>query len=95
MENYRKCHLHGFKYKCTSNYGNPSYWVTFEDEEGILHRGYTASNASAGYTVPNYYGWQGVIYLDYHFTRAGSCIIDRIKHNRPSDIEGEKDDTSN
>lgn len=91
MKDFEKCTLVAIKYKCTSNYGNPSYWVRFKDSEGNYHQGYTASNAGAGYAIANYEYHKGAIYLKYHFTRAGSCIIDSIKHNSPSDMtEDEK-----
>jgi hypothetical protein len=91
MKDFEKCTLIAIKYKCTSNQGNPSYWVRFKDSEGIYHQGCTASNASAGYSVSNYYAWKGAIYLKYHFTSAGSCIIDYIKHDSPKKMtEDEK-----
>jgi len=86
MTDYEKCKFYSVKYKSTSTMGNPSYWICFSDSEGNFHRGYTASNASAGYTANNYqYAENGSpIYLKYHFTRkTGACIIDFIKHNTP------------
>lgn len=84
-QDYERCILHNVEYKNTSTMGNPSYWIAFTDSKGNYHRGYTSSNASAGYTASNYkYAENGsVIYLDYHYTPKGACIIDRIKHNSP------------
>lgn len=89
---YEKCRLYSIEYKNHSYYGNPSYWVAFADSEGNYHRGYTASNSGAGYTIQNYrYAENGqTIYLDYHFTKKGTCIIDCIKHDSPSDMKEEE-----
>ena len=89
---YEKCILHSVEYKNTSTVGNPSYWIYFSDSEGHFHAGYTAINSSAGYTASNYrYCDEGqVIYLDYHFTKKkGTCIIDCIKHNSPTEAARE------
>lgn len=100
MRDWEKCKLHGVDYKCHSYYGNPSYWVCFSDSEGHFHRAYTGSNSSAGYTIQNYKysDSEQVIYLDYHFTKKGSCVIDCIKHNSPTEAtreaEGEKVEAS-
>lgn len=64
------------EYKCTSYYGNPSYYVTFEDESGNESRGYTASNAACGYGVKNFLNKYANI--TYHITRNGSLIIEYI-----------------
>ena len=37
------------KYRNTSSYGNPSYWVTLETADGKILRGYTGPNYSIGY----------------------------------------------
>ena len=97
---YEKCILHSVEYKSTSTVGNPSYWVFFTDSEGEFHRGYTGSNSSSGYTIKNYrYCDPGtVIYMEYHFTRkTGSCIIDCIKHNTPTEAvrEAEAEEAKN
>ena len=34
--------IYSIRYKCTSYYGNPSYYVTFSDEDGGTLCGYTA-----------------------------------------------------
>lgn len=88
MRDWEKCTLHNVERKGTSCYGNPSYWIYFFDSEGHFHKGYTASDASAGYTASNYrYCDAGeVIYLDYHFTKKkGTCIVDYIKHDSPNE----------
>lgn len=59
-------------YKCTSFYGNPSYWVLFETESGTIHA-YTASDAACGYGCKNYDG--RMCEITYHFTRKGNAII--------------------
>jgi len=84
-QDYERCILHNVEYKNTSTMGNPSYWIAFTDSEGNYHRGYTSSNSSAGYTASNYkYARNGsIIYIAYHYTNKGACIIDMIKHNSP------------
>ena len=89
---YEKCILHSVVYKNHSTVGNPSYWVYFTDSEGEFHCGYTGSNSSSGYTIQNYRNCKtkAVIYMQYHFTRkTGSCIIDYIKHNSPTEAAKE------
>ena len=64
--------------KCTSFYGNPSYWVEFTStKDGRQFRGYTASNAQCGYIVSDLVGKKCSI--EYHFTRKGNLIIDTMK----------------
>lgn len=41
------------EYRNTSTYGNPSYWVRFETPDGQILTGYTAPNASLGYSITN------------------------------------------
>lgn len=94
MNEYERCVLHGVERKNTSVNGNPSYWLSFTDSEGAYHRGYTSSDASAGYTAKNYrYAENGTpIYLKYHFTKkTGACIVDYIKHNTPEQAKKEGD----
>lgn len=43
----------GVRYRNTSSYGNPSYWVTIETPDGDIIRGYTSPNASIGYGINN------------------------------------------
>ena len=69
--------IYSVRYKCTSYYGNPSYYVTFSDEDGGTLYGYTASNAACGYGCSNYVNRRAEI--TYHITRGGSVIIDFIK----------------
>ena len=66
----------GISYKTTSYYGNPSYWVKFETTKGEILKGYTANNASCGYSISNYEGKECVI--TYHYTRNGNLIIDYV-----------------
>lgn len=64
--------------KCTSVYGNPSYWVEFEPKSKIgANKGYTASDASCGYIASDLKGKNVII--EYHFTRNGVLIIDTMK----------------
>lgn len=90
MTNYEKCTLLSVEYKTTSYYGNPSYYIAFLDSKGNYKRGYTSSNASSGYTASNYkYSTNAPIFLEYHETRAGNLIVDRIKHNTPEQAKQE------
>lgn len=43
----------GVRYRNTSSYGNPSYWVTIETPDGDIIRGYTSPNASIAYGINN------------------------------------------
>ena len=51
------------QYRNSSMYGNPSYWVTLETEDGRIITGYTSPNASIAYSInnrnlkDNYYNW--------------------------------------
>ena len=64
--------------KCTSSYGNPSYWVAFAStKEGRQFRGHTASNAQCGYIASDLVGKKCKI--GYHFTRKGALIIDTME----------------
>ena len=63
--------------KCTSLYGNPSYWVEFTSKDGRQFRGHTASNAQCGYIASDLVGKEVVI--EYHFTRKGNLIIDTME----------------
>lgn len=93
MRKWEKCILHNVKRKGTSCSGNPSYWIYFSDSEGNFHTSYTASDSSAGYTASNYKNCaeEQVIYLDYHFTKKkGTCIIDYIKHDSPTEATREE-----
>lgn len=61
--------------------GNPSYFIEFEPKYRLseigLNKGYTASDASCGYSASNFVGKECKI--EYHFTRKGSLIIDTMK----------------
>ena len=63
-------------HKSVSYYGNPSKWVEFETANGDVMRGFTANNASCGYSISNYEGKECVI--TYHYTRNGNLIIDYV-----------------
>lgn len=67
----------GVKYKSTSYYGNPSYWVYAEDDERNFYTGYTASNSACAYGLRNFEKENCII--EYHYTAKGSMIIDRVK----------------
>ena len=72
MKQYKKIgQIIEIRYKCTSIYGNPSYYITFEDKaNGGFITGYTASNAACGYGCKNFEGKTAEI--KYHITRKGS-----------------------
>lgn len=60
-----------------SYYGNPSYWLWIEDEQGNLHRAKTASNASVAYSIGSH--WCDTFKtLKYHYTKNGNMIIDYL-----------------
>ena len=60
-----------------SVYGNPSYYINFENEEGESIKGYTAANASCGYSCTNS-DLREFAYLEYHITKGGKVIIDDV-----------------
>lgn len=66
----------GTSYKCTSFYGNPSYWVSFETEKGVINA-YTASDAACGYGCTNFNG--KMCDITYHFTRKCNAIITSMR----------------
>ena len=86
MKDFEKCKVLKVEYRNTSYYGNNSYWLNFLNCEGHFERGYTSPNASCGYTVQNYREGD-TIFLRYHYTKGGRCIIDGIKHNSPDEAE--------
>lgn len=60
-----------------SYYGNPSYQLTVQTEDGEVLVGKTATNAVLGYEVS--WTWEGEWkVLAYHFTKSGNCIFDRL-----------------
>lgn len=88
MKEYERCSLLWMERINCSVYGNPRYKVAFEDSSGKVRYAKTASDASCGYSVDNYRyhtsRWEELgrpIYLKYHFTKNGNCVIDYIKHN--------------
>ena len=59
-----------------SYYGNPSYQLITQTEDGETLIGKTATNATLGYEVS--WTWEGEWkVLAYHFTKNGNCIFDR------------------
>ena len=86
MKDFEKCTVLKVEYRNTSYYGNNSYWLNFLNCEGHFERGCTSPNASCGYTVQNYREGDA-IFLRYHYTKGGKCIIDSIKHNLPDEAE--------
>lgn len=86
--NFEKCTVLSVKYRSTSRNGNNSYWLNFLNSEGHFERGYTSPNASCGCTITNYTYAEGKpIFLGYHYTKGGKCIIDSIKHKSPDEAE--------
>ena len=60
-----------------SVYGNPSYYITFEDEKGETIEGYTAPNAECAYGCKNP-ELREFAYIVYHMTKSGKIVIDQI-----------------
>ena len=60
-----------------SVYGNPSYYITFENEEGEEIEGYTAPNSACAYGAKNP-DLKEFAYIEYHVTKSGKIIIDYI-----------------
>ena len=60
-----------------SIYGNPSYYITFEDETGEEITGYTAPNAACAYGCKNP-DLKEFAYIEYHTTNSGKIVIDYI-----------------
>ena len=69
--------IKGTSFRNTSSYGNPSYYITFENEEGETIKGYTVANASCGYSCTNS-DLREFAYLEYHITKGGKVIIDDV-----------------
>ena len=67
------------KYRNTSYYGNPSYYVTLETKDGhIWYDCYTAPNASLGYEIENGYlkrEWHKYMYRD----GARGCCLHNVR----------------
>ena len=60
-----------------SVYGNPSYYITFEDETGEEITGYTSPNADCAYGCRNE-DLREFAYIEYHTTKGGKIVIDYI-----------------
>ena len=69
--------IKGTSYRNTSYYGNPSYYVLFEDEKGETIKGYTAPNSSCAYGCKNP-DLREFAYIEYHSTKSGKIVIDDI-----------------
>ena len=69
--------IKGTAYRNTSYFGNPSYFLTFENEEGELIKGYTVANASCGYSCTNS-DLREFAYIEYHITKGGKIVIDDV-----------------
>lgn len=69
--------IKGAAYRNTSYYGNPSYYITFENETGEIIKGYTAPNAACAYGCTNS-EFREFAYITYHRTKGGKVIIDNI-----------------
>ena len=60
-----------------SVFGNPSYYIKFETEEGEIIKGYTVANASCGYSCTNS-DLREFAYIEYHVTKGGKIVIDDV-----------------
>lgn len=69
--------IKGTSYRNTSVYGNPSYYITFENSEGEEIIGYTAPNAACAYGCTNS-ELREFACIVYHVTKGGKVIIDNI-----------------
>lgn len=69
--------IKGTAYRNTSYFGNPSYFITFETEEGETIKGYTAPNAACAYGCTNS-EFSKFACIVYHITKGGKVIIDNI-----------------
>ena len=65
------------KFRNHSICGNPSYYITFEDEKGNILIGYTAPNAECAIGCKNP-ELQEFAYIEYHSTKSGKIVIDDI-----------------
>ena len=64
-------------FKNRSVYGNPSYYITFEDEKGEEITGYTSPNSSCAYGCKNP-DLREFAYIEYHTTKGGKVVVDYI-----------------
>ena len=69
--------IKGTSFRNTSSYGNPSYYITFENEEGETIKGYTVANSSCAYGCTNP-DLKEFAYIEYHITKGGKIVIDYI-----------------
>lgn len=69
--------IKGTSYRNTSYFGNPSYYIVFEDEKGETIKGYTAPNAACAYGCTNS-EFREFACIVYHVTKSGKVIIDNI-----------------
>ena len=69
--------LTSYKRRNSSYYGNPKFWGIFEDNNGNLLEGTTATDASCGYSFLNNQTAEKVI--TYHETKTGNIIFDYIE----------------
>ena len=65
------------QFKNRSVYGNPSYYITFENEKGEEITGYTSPNADCAYGCTNP-DLKEFAYIEYHKTKSGKIVIDYI-----------------
>ena len=65
------------QFRNRSVYGNPSYYITFENEEGEEITGYTSPNADCAYGCRNE-DLREFAYIEYHKTKSGKVVIDYI-----------------
>ena len=65
------------QYRNSSVYGNPSYYIAFEDEKGKLIIGYTKPNADCAYGCKNP-DLKEFAYIEYHRTKSEKVVIDYI-----------------
>ena len=64
-----------------SKYGNPRYHIIGKDYKGNIISGKTLSDSSLGYACGSH--WKGKhVKLDYHKTKKGNIIFDRIKRRK-------------
>lgn len=80
MKNNRKqtiAKIKDVQFRNKSVYGNPSYFITFEDEKGEEITGYTKPNADCAYGCRNE-DLKEFAYIEYHSTKSGKIVIDYI-----------------
>ena len=65
------------QFRNKSVYGNPSYYITFENETGEEITGYTAPNADCAYGCRNE-DLREFACIVYHITKSGKVVIDYI-----------------